>query len=415
MLPAESIDGGLGILMAVCEATPIVWKGRRAYRLTNGLIELTVLLGGGHIADFRACGSPCNVLFESPWSTIEPCEYSPELHSGEYGEGPVGRFLASFTGHALVLGYFGMPNPEETARGLPLHGEAACAEWQVLLSAADDARAYLLLEASLPEYQLRVKRTLSLLAGASSTLVEEQVTNFGQADVDYQWVEHATFGEPFFAREEAQLFISAKQGRTWPEGYEGKALLISDSNFDWPWAQAPSGGRVDLSRAFLRSGTGCVAALLTETERPHGFVAVHNQRLKTVAGHFFDSRRFPWIALWEENCARQYAPWNGKTHARGVEFGTSPMPTGLQKARLAKTLFHTPVFATLPAGETVTTSYQLFTTPVPGDWRGIADLHEGSTDVFLRDTRGQSLRIRASGVRQFGSSPCSHKIHRSQS
>jgi Domain of unknown function (DUF4432) len=389
---------GLGILMAVGEATPMVWKGRRAWRLSNGLIELTVLLGGGHIADFRSCGSPCNVLFESPWSTIEPCVYSPGLHSEKYGEAPVGTFLSSFTGHALVLGYFGMPSPAETARGLPLHGEAACAEWQVLSSAADDARAYLLVEASLPQYQLRVKRTLSLLAGAASALVEEQVTNIGKADLDYQWVEHATFGEPFFAAEEAQLFISAKKGRTWPEGYEGKELLISDSNFDWPWAQARSGERVDLSQAFLRSGTGFVAALLTEAERPHGFFAVHNQRLKTVAGYFFDSRRFPWIALWEENCARQYTPWNGKTRARGVEFGTSPMPTGLEKARLAKTLFHTPVFATLPARETVTTSYQLFTTAVPADWRGIADVDATETDLRLRDGGGQSLRIPASRI-----------------
>jgi hypothetical protein len=389
---------GLGILMAVCEVNPMVWKGRRGCCLSNGSIELTVLLGGGHIADFRSCRSPCNVLFESPWNTIEPCVYSPGLHSGKYGEGPVGMFLSSFTGHALVLGYFGMPSLEETARGLPLHGEAACAEWRVLSSAADDARAYLALDASLPECQLRVKRTLSLLAGTSSVLVEEQVTNTGKADVDYQWVEHATFGEPFFAKEEAQLFISAKQARTWPEGYEGKELLISDSNFDWPWAQAPSGERVDLSQAFLRSGTGFVAALLTEVERPHGFVAVHNQRLKTVAGYFFDSRRFPWIALWEENCARQYAPWNGKTRARGVEFGTSPMPTGLQKARLAKTLFHTPVFATLPAGETVTTSYQLFTTAVPAEWRGIADVEATGTDLRLRDAVGQSLRIPASRI-----------------
>jgi hypothetical protein len=382
--------------MKLCEATPILWKQRRGYCLSNRSIELTVLLGGGHIADFRLCGSPYNLLFESPWSTIEPSGYSPDLHSGKYGKGAVGRFLSGFTGHALVLAYFGMPSPEEAARGLPLHGEAACAEWEVLSSSADGKKAHLSLEVALPEYRLRLKRTLLLSAQAFSILIEEQLTNLGNAELDYQWVEHATFGEPFFAREESQLFLSAKRGRTWPEGYEGKELLASNSNFAWPWAKTLGGELVDISKPFLRGGTGFVAALLTEEQRAQGFAAVHNQRLKTVAGYFFDRNRFPWIALWEEDCARQYAPWNGTTRARGVEFGTSPMPTGLQSAQQAKTLFGTPVFATLPAGDTVTTSYQLFATPVPADWRGIIDV-TATLDLSLYDTDGQNLRIPASG------------------
>jgi len=28
----------------------------------------------------------------------------------------------------------------------------------------------------------------------------------------------------------------------------------------------------------------------------------------------------------EENCARDYSPWNGATQARGMEFGTTPCP-----------------------------------------------------------------------------------------
>jgi len=382
--------------MKLSEAAPVLWRQRRGYHLSNGLIELTVLLGGGHIADFRLCGSPHNLMFESPWRTIEPSAYSAELHSGEYGEGPVGKFLSSFTGHALVLGYFGMPNPEEAARGLPLHGEAACANWQVCSSTADGQSASMSLRAALPESHLLVTRTFRLSSGAYSVLIEEELTNRGPAELDYQWVEHATFGEPLFSNAGARLFLSAKKGKTWPEGYEDKELLISDRDFDWPWATPASGEMVDLSRAFLRSGTGFVAALLTDAQRSHGFAAVHNPALNLVAGYLFDPRRFPWIVLWEENCARQYAPWHGKTRARGVEFGTSPMPLGLDQAREAKSLFDTPVFATLPAGASVTTSYQLFTSSVPTDWNGIENLDVIDADLLLRDTRGRTLRIQAS-------------------
>jgi len=110
----------------------------------------------------------------------------------------------------------------------------------------------------------------------------------------------------------------------------------------------------------------------------------------------FDRHRFPWIALWEENRARENAPWNGTTRARGVEFGTSPMPLGLEAAQRLKTLFDTPVFATLQAGGSVTTSYQLFTTAVPVDWSGIADLDTLETALVLHDACGQRVRIPAS-------------------
>jgi len=357
---------------------------------------LTVLLGGGHLADFRPVGSPCNLLFESPWGTIDPSEFTPEPHAGTYGAGPVGKFLSGFTGHGLVLGYFGMPNSEEEARGLPLHGEAACTDWRVLSSAADNARAHLSLEVRLPVYRLLLQRNLHLAAGASSLLIEEQLANLNTTQVDYQWVQHATFGEPFFAGEESQLLLSAKLGRTWPHGYEGRELLISDTNFDWPSAPMPQGDWVDLSRPFLQAGTGFVAALLTRRERPHGFAVVENKRLRLIAGYVFDHHRFPWIALWEENCARSYAPWNGITRARGVEFGTSPLPTGLQSARLAKTLFDTPTFATLAAGETITTAYHLFVSALPANWGGISDLEAGSRELCLHDACGPGLQIAVS-------------------
>ena len=380
--------------MNLCEVRPVLWRQRRGYRLANGLIEVTVLLGGGHIADFRLHGSACNLVFESPWGTIDPSNYSPE-HSGKYGEGPVGKFLASFTGHALVVGYFGVPNSEEAARGLPLHGEASCADWQVISSAADDKGACLSQYAFLPQYQLEVTRTIHLSAGTSSILIEEQLVNLSKTELEYQWVEHATFGEPFFTKGEAQLYLSAKQGRSWPEGYEGKALLVSDSDFEWPLAQACDGGMVDLSKAFLQRGTGFVVALLTDSKKSDAFAAIHNGRLNIVAGYVFDRDRFPWIALWEENCAREYSPWNGNTRARGIEFGTSPMPTGLKQAQEQKSLFNTPVFATLPGGGEVSTSYQLFATTVPFDWSGIKDLNTEKAVLILRDAQGQTLRIPA--------------------
>ena len=113
--------------MSSCSCRPVEWDQRRGYQLSNGTVELTLLTGGGHIADFRLSGTSTNVIWEAPWHTIEPQSFSDDDIS-LYGDRAIGRFLSGYTGHALVLGYFGMPSPEEVAQGLPLHGEAASAE-----------------------------------------------------------------------------------------------------------------------------------------------------------------------------------------------------------------------------------------------------------------------------------------------
>ena len=144
--------------MSRCAVDLVPWNDRRAYRLSNANVELTALVGGGHIADFRLRGSSINVLWESPWPTIEPQTFSSREHAAIYGDGPVGRFLCGYTGHALALGYFGMPSSEEAERGMGLHGEAANSEWKVVSAVADDDSATLVMEVTLPVYRLHFRR-----------------------------------------------------------------------------------------------------------------------------------------------------------------------------------------------------------------------------------------------------------------
>src|ERR1700729_1147970 len=299
--------------MSRCTVDLVLWNDRRAYRLSNTNVELTMLVGGGHIADFRLCGSPIDVLWESPWPTIEPQTFSSREHSAFYGDGPIGRFLCGYTGHGLALGYFGMPSAEEAERGMGLHGEAANSEWKVASAVADDGSATLAMEVTLPIYRLRFRRQVSLPRDTFTASIKETVTNLNDREVEFQWVQHAAFGEPFFANGEATLFVSGRRGVTWPAGYEGHEVLASDVEFQWPYARSIDGDPIDLSQPFVRDGTGFVAALLLNSDRGNAFIAVHNRRLQLVAGYSFDPTIFPWIALWEENRARANSPWNKRT------------------------------------------------------------------------------------------------------
>lgn len=379
--------------MSRCAVDAVLWKDRQAYRLSNARVELTLLLGGGHISDFRLCGSPINVLWESPWPTIDPQKFSSVEHAALYGDGPVGRFLCGYTGHALALGYFGMPSPEEALQGLPLHGEAANSEWKLVSAVADDDSATLVMEVTLPIYRLHFRREIVLSPDAFTACITEVVTNLSGDAVEFQWVQHTAFGEPFFANGEATLFVSGKRGVTWPAGYEGRELLAGDVELHWPYARSVDGKPVNLSQPFLRDGTGFVAGVLADSDRENAFVAVHNRRHQLLAGYSVDSKMFPWIVLWEENRARGYAPWNRRTRVRGVEFGTSPMPLGLAHAREMHRLFDTPVLSSIPAKSCLQAQYDLFLHPVPPQWTQIKDVRQTEHTLVVQGDRNEEIKL----------------------
>src|SRR6202795_84859 len=370
--------------MPHCAVDTVPWNDRRAYRLSNANVELTTLLGGGHVADFRLCGSPVNVLWESPWPTIEPQTFSSREHAALYGDGPIGRFLCGYTGHALALGYFGTPSSEEAKQGLPLHGEAANSEWKVVSAVADDDVATLVMEVTLPVYRLHFRREISLSRDAFTACITEIVTNLSHAAIEFQWVQHAAFGEPFFANDEATLFVSGRRGVTCAAGYEGHEVLENDVEYQWPYAQSIDGEPIDLSQPFVRDATGFVAALLLDSNRGNAFVAVHNRRHQLVAGYCFNPKLFPWVVLWEENRARATSPWNKRTRVRGVEFVTSPMPLGLTHAREMRRLFDRPVLCSSPANACLQAQYDLFLHPAPSQWSQIKDVRQTEHTLIVR-------------------------------
>jgi hypothetical protein len=380
------------------------WQGRSAYLVANDRIALRFLSGGGHLASLSCrtgIAKDVNLLWEANWRTIDPQSYSARTHARTYGAPPVGQFLSGFTGHALCLDYFGAPSDEETRLGLPLHGEPASSQWTVARKSTARGHTQLIVRTKAKATDLEVQRDILLRKGETVAYVTETVANLQHRDRFLQWVQHATFGPPFLEPGESVCAISGKRAKTWPLGYEGKCALEDDREFEWPIAPAECGGFVDISQPFVREGRGFVAAVLLNRNSRFAFVAVLNWRLGLVAGYCFRTADFPWVAIWEENRVRAGAPWSGKTRARGLEFGTSPMPVGLRDSISAGPLFGTPTVRCLPANSRHKISYAIFISAVPTKWRGISavDVEDGAirlTGAALEDRIG----IAASGLEE---------------
>lgn len=381
-----------------CKKT--AWRGRSAWLLSNNLVEMVVLAGGGHIAEFRyrhATGAPnVNPLWTPPWKTIEPHHYDAGKHAGRFGPAITGKMIAGIAGHNLCLDYFGAPSEAEVRQGLSIHGEAPCSLWRQKGKAGANSEARLNLEVMLPSAGLGFEREIALHPGESVAYFKETVTNLGRADHFFHWVQHVTLGPPFLDSRNSRAFISGGRGRTFPHGYEGKALLEAGRNFRWPLAGKDGGGTVDLSRPFCKQGLGFVVTLLLDARRDVECFAVLNNRLRLLCGYCFRRKDFPWLAIWEENKARQDPPWRGKTQARGFEFGSTPFPVGKTEAFSQGSLFGAPGFSVAPAMGRKSVSYVSFLAQTPEEFLEVRDIRTSPREILVRGStrQGRSITIR---------------------
>jgi len=389
----------------VCSKTK--WHGREAYTLGNGVLQTVTLTGGGHIAEIRftdGSGLPTlNPLWVPPWKGIEPYQYSARYHAKRYGPTLEGKLLSGIAGHNICLDYFGPPSQAESAQGLSTHGEAPSLKWRKSSQHLGAGRVSLTLSVRLSESGLEFSRAIALRAREPVVYLEETVTNERKLDHFFHWTQHATFGAPFVAPEECRAFMSATRGITSPDAYGEQALLAPGREFEWPMAPVNAGGDADLSHCLIRKGYGIVASLLVDASRDVQYVGALNSRHRLLLAYCFHRTDYPWVTIWEENCARQGPPWNGHAETRGLEFGSAPLPVTRREAFTRGALLGTPTFSTLPARGRLTVRYVAFLVHLPEGFREVRDITLGKNEILIQG-RGpnQAVAIPASGLAASG-------------
>jgi len=318
--------------------------------LENDVLRVTVLEGGGHIAEILDKASGVSPLWIPQWPSIEPDEYDAGRHA-EYGGGPDASLLSGIMGHNLCLDVFGGPSPEEAAAGFPAHGETSVARFTI---ESDGARAHM--HASLPSAQLRVSRQLTL-AGRTLRVVES-VENLAAADRPVGWTQHVTIGPPFLENDSTEIRLAADRSMVY-EGTCGPADdLERGATFGWPLAPRAGGGTRDLSRYSSAPASSAYTAHRMDPRSEAASFTVFSPSLHLSFGYRWRRTDFPWLGLWEENASRTAPPWCSRERTLGLEFGVSPIPESRRAMIERRTLFDTPGFRWIPARSRVDVEYR---------------------------------------------------------
>jgi hypothetical protein len=326
-----------------------LFRGRRAAAIENNDLRVTVVEGGGHIAEVLHKAMGVSPLWIPPWPSIEPRDYVAS-QDVTYGAGVESQLLSGIMGHNLCLDIFGGPSDEEYAAGLQPHGEASIATYEL-----DAGATEIRMTAPLAESSLNVERRLQL--HGDSIRVSESVENVCATDRPVAWTQHVTLGPPFLEVGVTEFRASATRSKVLETTFGPADYLKPGAIFDWPHAPRLDGGTEDLRTFTGRLKSGAYTAhLMNPADADASFVAF-SPTYRLAFGYVWRQKDFPWMGIWEENKSRRHRPWNGRTVTRGMEFGVSPFPESRRAMIERGRLFDVPAFRWIPARTRVEVEY----------------------------------------------------------
>jgi hypothetical protein len=329
------------------------FRNRRARSIENDDLRVTVLEGGGHIAEVLDKKSGVNPLWVPPWPSIEPADYRA-AGDPTYGSSVESQLLAGIMGHNLCVDIFGGPSAEEQAAGLQPHGEASVAQYEL----SGDATA---MEAAttLRESRLRVGRRIEL--HDRRVRIRESVENLSATDRPIGWTQHVTLGPPFLEHGTTEFRASATRSKVLESTFGSTDYLAPAAEFLWPDAPGLDGRPVDLRVYTSRARSSAFTTHLMDPARAAAFFAAFSRRAHLAFGYVWRQADFPWMGIWEENRSRTHQPWNGETVTRGLEFGVSPFPESRRQMIDRGSLFNVPTYRWIPARTRVEVEYWIVT------------------------------------------------------
>jgi len=327
-----------------------VYRGRRAASIENDALRVTVLAGGGHIAEVFDKKSGVNPLWTPPWPSIEPSTYDPRVHGDAYGAGADGRLLAGIAGHNLCLDIFGGPSDDEAASGVTAHGDGSVSCYEI-----DEDGCALVMRANFEHAQMSFERRIDLRD--RSIRVRERIESRCPFDRPIGWTQHVTLGPPFLEKGATEFRIPATQSKVFESAFGVADYLQRGASFEWPDAPRHDGGKVDLRLFTNEPRSSAYTAHLMDVNEPAAFFVAFSPAARMAFGYVWTRSDFPWMGIWEENHSRTAAPWNGRTLTRGMEFGVSPFPETRRAMVERGRMFETPTYRWLPANGRLETEY----------------------------------------------------------
>src|SRR4051794_32649848 len=110
----SSLIISMALASAEAQGRLVKYQNRDAWQLESKELRVTVMQGGGHVAEIVLKGDQeVNPLWLPATPTIDPIDYDPGRHEKVFGSGPAARLMSGLLGHNLCFPYWGDPSESE--------------------------------------------------------------------------------------------------------------------------------------------------------------------------------------------------------------------------------------------------------------------------------------------------------------
>jgi len=294
-------------------------------------------------------------------------------------------------GHFLCVDGFGGVSNEERAAGLPGHGEAYKANWELRSNDKKDGTLTVTLGATLPIVQEVFRRTIRLVDGESVVYIDTELESLLGFDRPINWAEHATIGGTFLEQGKTVTELSATRSMTRPHASQRtnspiRHQLADSKEFTWPAAPLSDGGTIDMRIAPTATDIVDHTTSLMDPSKRLVYITAFHPGKRALLGYVFRREEYPWTQIWDSY------PSGGKRSYRGLEFSTQPFDLPRREVIQANTMFGAPTYRWLPAKSTITSSFLLFYVSVPDGFTKVDDVTLDDKTLTIQD-RAANKRV----------------------
>ena len=296
------------------------YKDMKTAVLENSLIRVVVLLDkGGDIMELRYKPLDINLLWSSPIGWRKPSEATLLQPN------PLGVFLDCYGGGWQDI----TPNAGGVAitnRGasLGIHAESSILPWgcRVEKEQNDEVTIYLWVEGI--RYPFLLEKWLTIRENESNIYIRERLTNTSKQELEYSWLQHPAFGEPFL---EPGCRIKLPEPATVIVEENSPYGRLKPGKYEWPMVMGKDGKRVDLSQIPERDIVAEETSFITNMTE--GWYILHNPRLKIGFGMAWEVEVYKYLWFWQNYNTPNY-PWYSRAWNIALEPCTS-FPGGLEE------------------------------------------------------------------------------------
>jgi hypothetical protein len=354
------------------EPPKTAFEDHAAFLLSNGTLELMVLARGSSFASVVLVDDPEKL---SPlWDQIRLARETGERNVPD-----------SPGGHFICVDGFGSVSAEEKSAGLPGHGEAHLAPFEVKFYAKESGATTLTLGTRLPLTQELFTRTVRMVDGENVIYVQSELESLLAFDRPVFWAEHATIASPFLEPGVTVVDMSAQRAKTRPFDPENEVMphrLPFDKDFTWPAAPGLHTRRIDLRAAPVAPNSLDHTTCLMDASRRLVFVTALHPGKRLLLGYLFKPQEYPWTQNWE------YYPPNKKL-VRGLEFSTQPFDVPRRQVVQSNSMFSTPVYRWLPARTKIESRFLMFYARTPEGMHKVDNVWLEDGRIIIEDQKAK--------------------------